>query len=176
MLTALPIIKICFFCAYLLSFTKETSSEHAYHPDYPEYHQDIIDMTDIMDNRLGLYKRSKLLTCGNYLTARLMAVCKSNYNSNKRGAPDSGIFSMNFLFYFIRKNYLCFHSSTDEYAYGESASHIAEVDPIHFPYIPRHAALSMKQLNMRKKRASIGIVDECCKKSCTNQEIMGYCG
>jgi hypothetical protein len=103
MLTALPIIKICFFCAYLLSFTKEISSEHAYHPDYPEYHQDIMDMTDIMDNRLGLYKRSKLLTCGNYLTARLMAVCKSNYNSNKRGAPDSGIFPMNFLFYFIRK-------------------------------------------------------------------------
>jgi hypothetical protein len=47
------------------------------------------------------------------------------------------------------------------------------VDPIHFPYIPRHAALSMKQPNMRKKR---GIVDECCKKSCTDQEIMSYCG
>jgi Insulin/IGF/Relaxin family len=54
-------------------------------------------------------------------------------------------------------------------------AHMADMEAIRYPFIARHAALNMRLVNDRRKRGN-GIVQECCKKSCTVQEMANYCG
>ncbi|KFM70794.1 hypothetical protein X975_21955, partial [Stegodyphus mimosarum] len=101
----------------------------------------------------NIQKRSGIRLCGKMLVDALATVCQNEYYD-----PSSNI-------EMTKRNYVY------------SADNIPTWDS--FPesdgFVRPQTALDFFSINM-VPRNTRGIVDECCRKSCTIQELMSYCG
>jgi hypothetical protein len=97
-------MKLSLLCAYFLSITKEATTnnglaDNAISTDYQDYLQPEFNdfLVDGEDASFGMNKRSKLKTCGRFLTMRLQSLCNGVY---KRDGPimDFGMTGVRFFF------------------------------------------------------------------------------
>ncbi|KAG8195449.1 hypothetical protein JTE90_013901 [Oedothorax gibbosus] len=106
---------------------------------------------------LSRSKRSMRL-CGSMLVDALAAVCESDYYD------PSGRMEMR------KRNYE--YSNTDNFP-GQYDSSITEFNG----FVDPQTALDFLGLQrMVPPRASRGVADECCQKSCTFNQLASYCG
>ncbi|XP_055689823.1 LIRP-like isoform X2 [Lutzomyia longipalpis] len=100
-----------------------------------------------------LHKLSRRRLCGTKLSQTLALVCENEYNTMQKKSFD------------------------DDYAFADQPQTIDDL-PMKVPNLPLISRLmgnSMRPAMFRRFRRQ-GIIDECCRKSCTYSELKGYCG
>ncbi|GAB0093193.1 Probable insulin-like peptide 2 [Sergentomyia squamirostris] len=101
-----------------------------------------------------LHKLTRRKLCGTKLSQTLALVCDNEYNTMHKKSFDD-----------------------DDYAFADQPQTIDDL-PMkvsNFPLLSRMLSNSMRPAQFRRFRRQ-GIIDECCKKSCTYSELRGYCG
>uniref|UniRef100_A0A1L8DP31 Putative conserved secreted protein n=1 Tax=Nyssomyia neivai TaxID=330878 RepID=A0A1L8DP31_9DIPT len=101
-----------------------------------------------------LHKLSRRRLCGTKLSQTLALVCENEYNTMQKKSFDE-----------------------EDYAFADQPQTIDDfpMKMPNFPLLTRMMSNSMRPGQFRRFRRQ-GIIDECCKKSCTYSELKGYCG
>ncbi|XP_055707860.1 LIRP-like [Phlebotomus papatasi] len=101
-----------------------------------------------------LHKLTRRKLCGTRLSQTLALVCENEYNTMTKKAFDD-----------------------DDYAFADEPQTIDDL-PVkvpHYPLLSRILSNSMRPGQFRRFRRE-GIIEECCRKSCTLTELKRYCG
>ncbi|XP_059620044.1 LIRP-like isoform X2 [Phlebotomus argentipes] len=101
-----------------------------------------------------LHERTRRKLCGKMLSTTLATVCQNEYNTMQKKSFDD-----------------------DDYAFADQPQSIDDL-PLkvpNFPLLSRMMSNSMRPGQFRRFRRQ-GIIDECCRKSCSMSELRGYCG